>query len=99
MCLGQRFFGLTVVPGILDRFPSDVMSNTLSPISTPASCPVVGKSCIGTSAHEKLAYQPSASRLTVTVLILPSIGRDHRTAIRPNLGRTRKPLSRRVPLP
>src|SRR5262249_22455494 len=83
VCLGQRLFGRTVVLGILDRLPSEVMSHTLSPIATPASCLLRGKGGSGTAAHEQPAYQPAASRLTGPVLIWPSIGRALRRAIRP----------------
>jgi hypothetical protein len=43
--------------------------------------------------------QPSASCDTVSVLGVPSRGRDQRTAIRPILDRTRNPLSSVAPLP
>jgi hypothetical protein len=53
------------------------------PKSIPVSCPVDGSGCRGTSAQEKLTYQPSASREIVTVLGVPSSGRDQRSASRP----------------
>jgi hypothetical protein len=43
----------------------------------------------GTSAQEQQTSHPSASRETVTVLMLPSTGRDQRTAMRPIFDRTR----------
>ena len=79
--------------------PSASVANDSKPRSMPVSCPVGGSGCIGTSAQEMQTYQPSASRLIVTVLGVPSIGRDQRTAMRPILERTRKPLSSRGPLP
>jgi hypothetical protein len=54
---------------------------------------------VGTSAQEQQTYQPSASRETVTVLMVPCTGRDQRTAIRPILERTSEPFSSRAPLP
>ncbi len=44
-------------------------------------------------------YQPSASLEMVTVLGMPSKGRDQWTVIRPILERTRNPLSSVAPLP
>jgi hypothetical protein len=41
---------------------------------------------------------PSASRLIVPVLGVPSRGGDQRTAMRPILERTRNPFSRVAPL-
>src|SRR5262249_30668963 len=71
----------------------------LKPRAMPASCPVAGSGCTGMSAHEKQTYQPSASLETVTVLGVPSIGRDQRRATRPILERTRYLLSSVAPLP
>jgi hypothetical protein len=51
---------------------------------------------VGTSAQEKHPYQPSASRDVVTALGVPSVGRDQRTALRPILLSTRKPVSKRI---
>jgi hypothetical protein len=48
-----------------------------------------GSGSVGTSAHEYETYQPSASLEMVTVLIVPWIGRDQRTAMRPILLKTR----------
>src|SRR2546429_673089 len=48
----------------------------------PVSRPVRGSGCAGTSAQENATYQPSASLKMVTVLGVPAIGRDQRTAIR-----------------
>src|SRR5215472_739780 len=79
--------------------PSAVMSNTFSPTSMPVSRPVSGSGSMGTSAHQKETYHPSAALLIVTVLIVPWIGRDQRAAIRPIFARIREPLSRRAPLP
>jgi hypothetical protein len=55
--------------------------------------PVRGNGCTGTAAHEKDTYQPSASLETVTVLLVPSTGRDQRTAMRPIVFNTREPCS------
>jgi hypothetical protein len=65
----------------------------------PVSRPVRGNGWVGTSAQEKQTYQPSASLLIVTVLIVPCTGRDQRTAMHPILDKTSEPLSRRAPLP
>src|SRR5262249_52242855 len=91
------------------RHPEDVRVGDLAPIGQrgkrlqpkidPGLLPVGGSGRIGTPAQEKQAYQPSASRLIVTVLGVPSSGRDQRTVIRPILDRTRKPLSSVAPLP
>ena len=81
------------------RVPSERVAKASMPRSIPVSCPVGGKGCTGTSAQEKQTYQPSASRLIVTVLGVPSRGRDQRTAIRPIFESTRKPLSSVAPLP
>src|SRR5258708_34206209 len=75
------------------------MRNTFSPTSMPVSRPVRGNGWVGTSAHEHETYQPSAALEIVTVLGVPSMGRDQGTATRPNLERARKPLSSRTPLP
>ena len=45
----------------------------------PVSSPVKGTSCTGASAQEKQTYHPSASLEIVTVLGVPSSGRDQRT--------------------
>ena len=66
------------------RVPSESVAKASMPRSMPVSCPVAGSRCIGTSAQEKQTYQPSASRLIVTVLGAPSKGRCHRTPIRPS---------------
>ena len=81
------------------RVPSESVANASIPRSMPVSCPVAGSGCTGTSAQEKQTYQPSASLRIVTVLGVPSSGRDQRTAMRPILERTRKPLSSVAPLP
>ena len=65
----------------------------------PVSWPVGGSGCVGTAAQETAIDQPSASFVTVTVLGIPSIGRDQWTLMRPILERTRTPLSREAPLP
>src|SRR5262249_49110188 len=44
------------------------------------------------SAQDKETYQPSASRETVTVLLVPTTGRLQRTALRPSLASTRYPF-------
>src|SRR5258708_19731738 len=75
------------------------MRNTLRPTSIPVSRSVGGNGWVGTSAHEKQTYQPSASLESVTVLMRPSTARDHRTARRPILERTREPFSRRAAFP
>ena len=81
------------------RVPLESVANASTPRSIPVSCPVDGKGWTGTSAQEKQTYQPSASRESVTVLGVPSNGRDQRTAIRPIFDKTRKPLSTVAPLP
>src|SRR5262249_41630097 len=86
-------------PGLKMRVPLDVVAKDSIPRSIPVSCPLGGHGCTGTSAQEKQTYQPSASREIVAVSGAPPNGRDHRTAIRPILDRTRKPLSRVAPLP
>ena len=75
------------------------MSNPLRPTATPVSRPVSGSGCGGTPAQEKHTSPPSASRLTLTVLILPTTCRDQRTAIRPIVDRTSKLVSRQAPVP
>ena len=65
------------------RWPSESVANASMPRSIPVSCPGVGSGWIGTSAHEKQAYQPSTSQLIVTVLGVPSNGRCNRMGIRP----------------
>src|SRR5262245_29746105 len=86
-------------PGEKMRVPFDRVANASMPRSIPVSCPMGGKDRTGTSAQEKQTYHPSASRLIVTVLGVPSNGRDQRRAILPILDRTRKPLSSAAPLP
>ena len=54
---------------------------------------------MGTSAHEKATYQPSASLEIGDGLGHPLQRRDQWTLIRPILDRTRKPLSSVAPLP
>ena len=61
--------------------------------------PAGGNGSVGTSAHEKQTYQPSASLLSVTVLGVPCRGRDQWTLMRPILESMRYPFSRRAPLP
>ncbi len=58
----------SVVRGFATTSPSAVLRKTCSPTSIPASRPAAGNGCTGTSAQEKHAYQPSASREIVTVL-------------------------------
>src|SRR5262249_47954458 len=65
----------------------------------PVSWPVGGTGWTGTSAQEQQPYHPSASWLSVTVLLLPTTGRLQRTALRPILDKTRDPFSHRAPLP
>ena len=50
---------------------------------------LAGSGCVGTSAQEMAAYQPSASRMMVTVLGVPSRGRYKRRRMRPILARVR----------
>ena len=69
------------------------------PRSMPVSRPVGGSGCADTSTQEIATYQPSASLEIVTVLGVPSMGRDQWTAMRPILARTSAPLSSRAPLP
>jgi hypothetical protein len=57
---------------------------------------------MGTSAHEKQAmhaYQPSASRLIVTVLGAPTSARCSRIGIRPSVERLSIPPSSTAPVP
>src|SRR5215470_14109535 len=81
------------------RSPLDVVAKASRPRSMPVACPVVGSGCTGMSAHEKQTYQPSASWLIATVLGVPSMGRDQRTAMRPidapNLGEHQKAVIQR----
>jgi hypothetical protein len=81
------------------RSPFERAAKASRPRSMPVSWYVGGKGCAGTSAQEKQTYQPSGSRLIVTVLGVPASGRDQRTAIRSILNRARKPFSRVAPLP
>src|SRR5712691_1447644 len=53
-----RFLHLTLRCAIVARVLND---NTFSPTSMPVSRPVSGSGSVGTSAHEKETYQPSAS--------------------------------------
>jgi len=103
LCFGTVLLSRAVVSGVGYRLatgsPSAVMRNTCTPTSMPASRPVSGSGAAGTRAREQETYQPSAARLTVTVLRVPSVGRLHRTARRPILARTKHPFSRRVPFP
>ena len=75
--------------GFSTTAPSAVMRNILRPTSMPASRPVSGKGRIGTSTHEKHTYQPSASLEMMTVLGVPSMGRDQRIARRPIFDKTK----------
>src|SRR5215472_7228109 len=59
------------------------MRKTLRPTSIPVSRPVSGSGWVGTSAQEKHTYQPSASRLSVTVFMVPSMRRDQRAVVQP----------------
>jgi hypothetical protein len=79
------------------RSPAAVIRNTVSPPALPVSRPLRGTGSVGTSAPEKDPYQSSASLLIVTVLRVPALGRDHRTAIRPIVLSTGEPFSRRTP--
>ena len=81
------------------RVPSERVAKASMPRSIPVSCPVAGKGCADTSAHEIATYQPSASLLIVTVLGIPWRGRLQRIAIRPTFDTTRKPLPSRAPFP
>ena len=95
----QRPFGFAVPAGGEDACAIGEGGECLNAKVDPRLLACGGKGCIGTSAQEKQAYQPSASLEIVTVLGVPSIGRDQRTAMRPILERTRKPLSSVAPLP
>jgi hypothetical protein len=79
----QRAFALRYQPGEKMRAPFVKVANASIPRTIALSCPVAGKPCTGTSAQEKQTYHPSASRLIVTVLDIPSNGRDRRSAMRP----------------
>jgi hypothetical protein len=68
-------------------------------MSLPVSLPVGDTGCVGTSAHERQAYPPSASLERVTVLGMPSGGRCSRRGRCPNLARRRMPASNVAPLP
>jgi hypothetical protein len=81
------------------RVPLDRVANVSIPRSMPVTCQVVGKRRAGTSAQEMQVYHSSASRLSVTVFGVPSIGRDQRTAMRPSLERARNLLSKAAQLP
>ena len=81
------------------RVPFESVANAAMPRSIPVSWPVSDKGCTATSAQEKQTYQPSTSRLIVTVFAVPSNARDRRTATRPILDRTRTPLSSLAPAP
>ena len=54
---------------------------------------------MGTCAHQRVPYQPSASCETGTVWGMPAMGRDPWTALRPIVASARKPFSSRAPLP
>ena len=95
----ERPLGFAIPPGCECVVPSERVANDSIPSRCLSPGPVGGSGCIGMSAQENETYQPSASRLIVTVLGVPSKGRDQRTAMRPILDRTRKPLSSRAPLP
>ena len=95
----ERPFGFAIPAGMEDARAIGQRGEGFDAQIYPRLLPSVGKGCIGTSAQEKQTYQPSASRLIVTVLGVPSSGRDQRTAIRPILERTRKPFSSVAPLP
>src|SRR5215475_5531497 len=81
------------------RVPSASVAKDSKPRSIPVSWPVGGSGCVGASAHEMATYQPSASLEIVTVLGVPSKGRDQCTPRRPILESTREPLSNVAPLP
>jgi hypothetical protein len=85
--------------GVWISGPSARVAKDSTPRSPPVSWLVAASGCAGPSAHEQQTDQPSASRATVAVVGVSSIGRDQRTAIRPLVDRTTKPLSRRAPVP
>src|SRR5262249_57398544 len=89
--LARRFCPRRKWRGFSTPAPSAVIRNTFSPTSMPASGVLGGKGCVGTSAQENETYQPSASRERVTILMVPTRGRDQRTASRPIFDNTRQP--------
>ena len=99
LAAAQIGFGLAIVRGVKIGCPSASVAKDSSPRSIPVSWPVDGSGCTGTSAQEMATYHPSASFEMVTVLGVPSMGRDQCTLMRPILERTSKPLSSRAPLP
>src|SRR5262249_40415572 len=72
--------------------PSESVAKARSPTSRPAFSAEGGK---GFGSHSTLntAYQFPASRLTVTILILPSIGRCSLTLTAPTPCKRNLPLS------
>ena len=81
------------------RVPSESVANDFRPRSMPVSCPVGRQRLyrhIGARETDIPAVRFSE---IVTVLGVPAIRRDQRTAMRPILERTRIPLSRVAPLP
>jgi hypothetical protein len=95
----QRTLRLAVPTRVEDARLVGVVARHSIPRSIPVSCPLGGNGCTRASAQEKQTYQPAASREIVSVLGVPSNGRDQRTAMRPILEWTRKPLSSVAPLP
>ena len=79
--------------------PSARVANDSKPRSIAVSWPVGGSGWIGTLSQETAMYQPSTSLEMVTVLGVPSMGRDQWTRMRPIFERTKTPLSSSAPLP
>ncbi len=94
----QRPLGLAIPAGMEDRVPSESVAKPQCPRSMPGFLSRGGKRLYRHSAQEK-QHTSHPLPAIVTVLGVPSIGRDQRTAIRPILERTRKPLSSVAPLP
>ena len=63
-------------PGCGARVPSARVATASRPRSLLVCCPASGSGWMGTSRHEKPAYQPGASRVIVTVLATPANRRD-----------------------
>jgi hypothetical protein len=100
---GQRRLRLAIVTGGATTTPWAVTRKTFTPTAIPVSWPVGGSGCVGTSAQERQAYQPSASRAMVTVFGVPANGRcnriGNRIGRRPSFERRSTPPSTAAPPP